>query len=418
MPKNRKTVFKSFSYLQCDDFADYLSGMASQGWHFKEWGAGLVFEKGEPEDAVYAVEVFIHGSEYDLRPGDHTLNFSDYCEEAGWKLVDAKQKFCIFKQVRPDAVPIVTPDERLKNASKAYRKQLIWQTVLSVLMISNMLLRFLPTSQLIDTLFSGVFLVFSVFWLFYFLHNAVNWIWFASWLRKAKKCCRRGETKLLSQSKNIRKTWVSIIALLGLAAGIAASAEYWLLLFMLGAILIIGIPFLLMAKYRPNKEANIGIQIVIPIVFSVILSPIIVICIMAGFKINSPTPDAFPLMYEDLEISAGEVEDTFHTSSSSIFGSTSYYSLHYENSSLSYEVYETEYSWLLNIIWDHYLTYARNAEPIDCTEQWGADAAYSNNTGEYYVHIGNAIFILDTHADFDLSETQIAVIRAALCSEG
>jgi hypothetical protein len=48
MAKNRKTVFKGFSYLQCDDFAAYLSHMAAKGWHFKEFNIGLVFEKGTP----------------------------------------------------------------------------------------------------------------------------------------------------------------------------------------------------------------------------------------------------------------------------------------------------------------------------------------------------------------------------------
>ena len=68
MGKNKKTVLKSFDYLHCDDFAAYLMDMSRKGWHFKEWGAGLVFERGEPEEITYAVEVFIDGSEYTTRP--------------------------------------------------------------------------------------------------------------------------------------------------------------------------------------------------------------------------------------------------------------------------------------------------------------------------------------------------------------
>ena len=63
MGKNRKTVFKGFDYMHCDDFARYLEEMAAKGWHFKEWGVGLKFEKGEPEQAVYAVEVFEKASD-------------------------------------------------------------------------------------------------------------------------------------------------------------------------------------------------------------------------------------------------------------------------------------------------------------------------------------------------------------------
>ena len=68
MSKTKKTTFKVFDYMHCDDFAKYLERMAAKGWHFKEWGAGLKFEKGEPTQVTYAVEVFNKASENDLRP--------------------------------------------------------------------------------------------------------------------------------------------------------------------------------------------------------------------------------------------------------------------------------------------------------------------------------------------------------------
>ena len=95
MGKTKKTTFKVFDYMHCDDFARYLERMAAKGRHFKEWGAGLKFEKGEPKQVNYAVEVFTKASETDLRPEPNTQEFAEYCEAADWKLVDAKQKFCI-----------------------------------------------------------------------------------------------------------------------------------------------------------------------------------------------------------------------------------------------------------------------------------------------------------------------------------
>ena len=118
MSSNKKTVLKGFDYMHCDDFAKYLEDMAAKGWHFEEWGAGLKFEQGEPEQATYAVEVFTKASENDMRPEPQTEEFAEYCEVAGWKLVDAKQKFCIFKKVREDAVALFTPKERVENAFK------------------------------------------------------------------------------------------------------------------------------------------------------------------------------------------------------------------------------------------------------------------------------------------------------------
>ena len=83
MDKNIKTVWRSFDYMHCDDFAKYLMEMAAKGWHFKEWEAGLKFEKGEPEETVYAVEVFSKASENDVRPHPNTQEFAEYCEAAG-----------------------------------------------------------------------------------------------------------------------------------------------------------------------------------------------------------------------------------------------------------------------------------------------------------------------------------------------
>ena len=45
-------MFRDFSYLECSAFADYLHEMSLEGWHFTSWKFGLIFEKGEPNDAV------------------------------------------------------------------------------------------------------------------------------------------------------------------------------------------------------------------------------------------------------------------------------------------------------------------------------------------------------------------------------
>lgn len=413
MAKNRKTVFKHFSYLQCDDFAAYLSSMASKGWHFKEWGVGLVFEKSEPEQAVYAVEVFIHGSQYDLKPDDHTMNFSDYCEAAGWKLIDSKQKYCIFKQIRPDAVPIVTPEERLQNAAKAYRGQLIWQVVLSLLWICNLLLHILPTSRLIDSLFSQINLMFILIWASYFLFIAGKCIWFGLWMRKTRKRCINGETKLLHQTKETFSTWFSILMIATMTVGFITAGESNILLVAFVTVALLLIVFILLAKFRPDRATNIGIQVVLLFVMTTLII-IAVICIIAVSDKYHPSAEEFPLVYEDLTDTVGELEDTMHTSSSSIFGSTHYYSLLYKNASLSYEIYETEHDWILDLIWEHHLTLPRNATPVDCTALWGMKSAYHNDVVDYYVRFDNAILILRVYDDLVLTEKHVAIIRDAL----
>ena len=54
----RKVIFGNFHYRECDNLALYLEKMARQGWIFKDWRLGMVFEKEEPQNLEYAVEVF------------------------------------------------------------------------------------------------------------------------------------------------------------------------------------------------------------------------------------------------------------------------------------------------------------------------------------------------------------------------
>ena len=118
----KKQVRKHFSYTQCDDFAAYLQEMSRKGFHFTEWKGGLVFEKGEPEDVTYQVEVFADGEEMDQRPSQDTEEYRDYCAAAGWKFLDGKARFCIFRKEAEDAPDILAPEERIRNICSVERK--------------------------------------------------------------------------------------------------------------------------------------------------------------------------------------------------------------------------------------------------------------------------------------------------------
>lgn len=64
----KKRVYRNFRYRECDSFAEYLHEMSLEGWHFTGWRAGLIFQKGEPEDIDYCVEVFPGSMETGCQP--------------------------------------------------------------------------------------------------------------------------------------------------------------------------------------------------------------------------------------------------------------------------------------------------------------------------------------------------------------
>ena len=121
----KRHIFRSFPYTRSDDFAAWLSEMAAKGWVFEGFGAGLIFEKGEPQEITYAVNTFLPGSEMDTRPEPQAEEFAEYCRAASWELVDAKKRFCVFKRVKEDAVPILTEEEMVENAARAERKRIL-----------------------------------------------------------------------------------------------------------------------------------------------------------------------------------------------------------------------------------------------------------------------------------------------------
>lgn len=57
--------FVYYNYFESDVFASYLHEMSLQGYHFKGFGFGLKFEKGEPKDITYDAYVFNEQQEED-----------------------------------------------------------------------------------------------------------------------------------------------------------------------------------------------------------------------------------------------------------------------------------------------------------------------------------------------------------------
>lgn len=420
MSRNTKAVLKGFRYEHADDFAAYLSDMASKGWHFKEWGAGLIFEKGEPEQAEYAVEVFINGTEYDTRPEPYTLEFAEYCEAAGWKLIDAKRKFCIFKKISTDAVPILTPEERLENTVKATRGNLWYRVFISASWTVLQLIKLFGTS-FINRIFSNTMLLLTATWVILLIASVVDVIRFYWWKHRSSVKLRDGKSiyfgKRNGRYSTVRDgyTWISSILFSLLIISFALSGRTDLII---AYVVIFGATILLsyfIAKFRPESDTNQMIQIIFAVVLVIGFMFSAVIMIVRDDEQNLST-EHVPVTYEDLGIDAGTLEDVTVDSSGSFFGYASRYWLEYENESVSYQVYETQphYQWILDHIWAEYLDGKYNEDKTECTQEWMANLAYRNKLGTYYVRYPDAIIIWNGASEIYLTQEQIQMIYESL----
>ena len=408
-----KTVLKGFDYMHCDDFAKYLSDMAAKGWYFKEWGFGLKFEKGEPENAVYAVEVFQKASENDMRPEPNTQEFAEYCEAAGWRFLDAKQKFCIFKKIDEEATDLFTSEERVDNARKgSFSGTAI---VLLVLYAVNALLRWSNLGTMFErNIFSGHFFLDIAIWTVLFIVQSLTLLYAAYKCGRLKKKARSGEKIYIGNRQdgkyrlNIKDVYIVLLMLLLM--------YYFFIIDQVGLIIlnvaiIVGtIVFTaILNKVRPERDTNIIIQVV----FAVVLIISIVFFTMLIFleDNNSYEADTVPLVIADYRECDDTIEDTSYYEEHNFLGSVESYFIFGEKTSIRYEVYKSEYAWILDKIWKGELEGKKfNQEMLDCTEDWKAQKAFRNNVGTYYVRYENAILVFSDDVDVYLSKEQIKVI--------
>ena len=188
----KKQVRKHFSYTQCDDFAAYLQEISRRGFHFTEWKGGLVFEKGEPEDVTYQVEVFADGEEMDQRPSQDTEEYRDYCAAAGWKFLDGKARFCIFRKEAEDAPDILAPEERIRNICSLERKLEMRRILFLSLFL---LLEVFGRGGALSLVFSNASMFLAAGFAVQILLGAVR----SLWIRKGQK---RGEAESLCGEKS------------------------------------------------------------------------------------------------------------------------------------------------------------------------------------------------------------------------
>lgn len=417
MSKNLKTTFKVFDYMHCDDFARYLEEMATKGWHFKEWGIGLKFEKGEPLQVKYAVEVFTSASENDLRPEPNTQEFAEYCEAAGWKFIDAKQKFCIFKKIEAGAVEILTPEERVKNAFKATVSASY--IILFVLYGLNAVLQW---GNMLQFFSNHIFSVMSYFniavWSLAFLSFLIKLIYATIRRQKLLKKVKNGEPIYIGSNPNRKRRfdaawmqWSLFLVLFLLMVLLLENTSlkiYFVLVFLVT--LLFGT---LLAKFRPDASTNIIIQIVFTMFFFIVI-------MVTSFTIFSEDSDykndmeKVPLLISDYRDFKGEIEDISIYQERSILGSSEIYFVFGEEESIHYEIYRSEHDWILDRIWKDELKPKYNQNRTDCTKDWDAELAFRNKIGEYYVRYDDALLILSDYEDIVLDEEQINVIREKL----
>lgn len=422
-----RRVFRKFEYSEIDDFAAFLTKMSKNGWRFKEWKWGLVFEKSEPEEVEYFVEIFIKGSGYDLRPDEDTEEFAEYCKEAGWEFVDYCKKFLIFKKISEDAEDIVTAKEHFENAGKEELKN-VYSQLLCWGLIGGINLK----SSFIDAFYYNIFnnamlLILSVY-LIGLLCNLFYAVKITCWYLKNRNLVADGEKIYVGKGEEKQKKKYRFVSVF--SSVIAASLFVSLLLVSAFGEGISYLVFLLLLfgclsalEYlRPSKNeyivAIIAISFLVPILFAFVV-------FMDSDDDNIYKDKRLaPLLQEDYREVVYEFEEIEMKKASNLFGEISYYNIEYFNNaeneedqswdSIDYIVVNSDNDWILEKCWIQLMERDEETNYYECTDEWKAEYAikYDDWLDTYCVRYEEQILIFKFEPE--LTQNQIDIIRNKL----
>lgn len=413
--KTRKRQFPKFRYRECDAFAEYLQEQSMKGWHFKEWKFGLVFEKGESENIVYDVEVLPKGSEMSLRPEMETEEYAEYCKAAGWKMIDAQRRFCIFRKEKADAVPIVTEEERFDNVYHAE-----WKSWLN---LSGATLFFTILYCMEFWFLTFEVWAFSNVWIFLIMMlifqsavcivQAVNLMW---WHRDNLKKIKSGEDVVYKGRQSFWKYGREIIFLIVLIGfSIFSWNEMWEGLPAVWISIVLILLFTAWIMYwRPTASNNWLAQLIGGIVIFFIMLTMIMVMLFGNEESaeNKISREELPFEMGDFceAYEEAEIQRYYASCSSSVLGNIWKWDLTYYGSSenwMNATFYQSDKKWVLDRIWKIKTKHLEEADKNESsTEVWGALEAWKIEKSEYYIRYPDRILILFVQNEMEKDEIE------------
>lgn len=416
----KRILGRFFCYRDCDAFAGFLHEQSLHGWHFKEFRFGLVFEQGEPADIYYTVEVFPKGTEMDTRPEKDTEEYAEYCEAAGWKLLDSSRKFCVFRRTREDAVPIVEPEERFENIRKA--EWLLWlSSAIPVFLLSGIQWGQLLTWNFKNWIFHDLMPLLLLFMTSACIERLIEGISLAYWSLTKKRMLKSGNIPVYGWKRRwITKSILFIIYFLPLfflVFYLKRNFVPYLLPAVISLILLLLVTIWI-AFRRPARNDNYILQTTagIGIFFCICITMIASVLCDPDPEYTPKDAQEFPLIQADYRQMNGEITMVNADHMENVLGSKSYFLVVYtqkgsESDSLSYTIYQSSHPWILDRLWADELP-DQEAHQENRAGIWEAVLAvsYRYGNGIYHELVRYPDRILVLRSDKKLDEHQIKSI--------
>ena len=372
--------FVNFCYTERGAFAEYLHKMSRKGWHFAGWKWGMVFEQGEPEDIVYDVEIFSEAGEKDLRPEEETEEYAEYCRAAGWEFVDGNRKFCVFRKVSENAVPIVTETERVEEIWKAEGKRMLIPAIIFGIFAVDYLVTAVKTG-IENWLFSDLHLFILFLLPAYFLGYVLQYIFTLKWYLTGKKRVSSGKPVKYGLRIGYR-IWNAFV---NIALAVLIVWVYYLGLHKIAVIALIAVLFFggLQAAenyFRPRRKNGRKIRR-IGWGSYIVLSLFLLILLPENTSYNEPDQSILGSMEEGSFVLAEETGD--------------------KDVQFSYYLYQTDHPWVADVVWS-----SQKREDADMGWSSEGNLRIYRAVGQRTIRCKDAVLVLQYKSD-ELTDEQL-----------
>lgn len=444
----------------------FLEEMALKGLMFvKATGMIYYFRECEPKKVKFAVDIFDKASVFDTREANSTLEYIDYCKEAGWKFLYSTGKIQFFCTELEDMVEIQTDDKiKLKSIMKMQLLQYL-PSWISTFLISYMFLReffnintyfsfYVITSSFMVNINLGMLLM--------LLLVIIAIMRFFSFLLRNLLRIRKGQKMKYNTIKSVRifNGIYMFICLFTLGSILLNSASSGIEILGIYLVILLFFVILLMIEYKrmqnkklsrtSNRVIVIAMAVIAPIIMSVLLGGFVVGALLSsdgttipyktseGMITLSYSSDKVPMTLEDLGLESEEYDyiDSYADENSSIFAASREYSYgecfadeskSIEDISISYSIFSTQYTWLMDKYLAFYLDEKRK-EVVEVTDDyakaWNAKVVYAAinrpEPGEsiedfdtsYYIVYNDKV--IELYGDYKYTVEEVAKIKEIL----
>lgn len=411
----RKFVY--YNYFESDTFASYLHEMSLQGYHFKGFGFGLKFEKGEPKDIVYDAYVFNKQKEGDQGLNPNSEDFLGYCKEAGWQFIDANQRWIIFYKVREDAVDIATKEEKLDNALAVRKDDLKLSAIILALVAGDIIHTVLLRHDIFNFLdYKNLTLEFG--WLLCILMPFFQYFYDRKIYQTLRsKYESTGELYLGNPAK--KQMYFQPQALVYLICTIFISIVFLKSYCGLLISIVIGVAIhwvlFLLQRYFNRHYSLAGTMAVMGIIVFIFYVMMIVLYRDEQVSLKAASTDSFPLQLVDIDADNKGITHGAFTEQKGLFVEWTEYVIAQGDAAqevLSYTLYHSSSPWLLH---KQYLYLSSGMKATDVNAFWKQKSAIAYKEFDDYVYVvdcGNQL--IELKYSQELTQQQINTILRKL----